>query len=68
MDLQKAWNSLYEGDLKVLAEELGVIPKGEPDGCEKNKRLLENTGEPGLYTGWPYSEKKEGSGSGENET
>lgn len=45
MNLERAWKGLCEGDLEVLAEELGMFTKKEdPDGRKENNGLLENGG------------------------
>ena len=43
MDMDKAWLALWEGDLTVLAEELGIFEKKEVDqnGYKENKGLCE---------------------------
>lgn len=51
MNLKNAWNALYEGDLQVLAEELGMITKEDKNGSQEDKGLHQIKGGDD-YTGW----------------
>lgn len=45
INLDRAWKGLCEGDLEVLAEELGMFDKKEdPYGRKENNRLPETGG------------------------